>query len=97
MKDFADRMKEITSTLNNNSSSSSTATDSQQAAADSGDGASLAEKEALCDELMEIVENVDYARGEADRRQEGRRRGEGVATGGCYAMHMACDQGIGCR
>jgi len=47
MKDFADRMKEINSTLGGSGDSSS----------------SLADKEALCDELMEIVENVDYARG----------------------------------
>lgn len=46
MKDFADRMKEINSTLGGSGDSSS----------------SLADKEALCDELMEIVENVDYAR-----------------------------------
>lgn len=59
MKDFADRMKEINASL---------AADSSSSAADGGDnnsssgGTSLADKEALCDELMEIVENVDYAR-----------------------------------
>lgn len=57
MKDFADRMKEINASL---------AADSSSAAGnDSSSGTSLADKEALCDELMEIVENVDYARGKA--------------------------------
>jgi hypothetical protein len=51
MKDFADRMKEINTSLSSNS-------------ADAADSSTLAEKEALCDELIEIVENVDYARGE---------------------------------
>lgn len=52
MKDFADRMKEINTSLSSSSS------------ADAADSSTLAEKEALCDELIEIVENVDYARGE---------------------------------
>lgn len=58
MKDFADRMKEITASLG--SSSDGAAAEGADAETDS----SLAEKEQLCDELMEIVENVDYARGE---------------------------------
>jgi hypothetical protein len=51
MKDFADRMKEINTSLSSSS-------------ADAADSSTLADKEALCDELIEIVENVDYARGE---------------------------------
>jgi hypothetical protein len=57
MKDFADRMKEITASLGGSSDG---------AAAEGGEAdavVSLAEKEQLCDELMEIVENIDYARG----------------------------------
>lgn len=53
MKDFADRMKEITTSLGSSS----------DAEAEGATATSLADKEALCDELMEIVENVDYARG----------------------------------
>jgi hypothetical protein len=56
MKDFADRMKEINTSL----ASSSESSEGQQPGS-----TSLADKEALCDELMEIVENVDYARGES--------------------------------
>lgn len=56
MKDFADRMKEINTSL----ASSSEGSEGQQPGS-----TSLADKEALCDELMEIVENVDYARGES--------------------------------
>lgn len=48
MKDFAERMKEIKGVLEDQAS--------QQPA-------TLQDKEALLDELMEIVENVDYARG----------------------------------
>lgn len=55
MKDFADRMKEINSSLSSSGAEAAAAADSS----------SLADKEALCDELMEIVENVDYARGES--------------------------------
>jgi hypothetical protein len=55
MKDFADRMKEINTSL----ASSNEGGEAQQPGS-----TSLADKEALCDELMEIVENVDYARGE---------------------------------
>jgi hypothetical protein len=58
MKDFADRMKEINASLAADSSSGAGAGDNN-----SSSGTSLADKEALCDELMEIVENVDYARG----------------------------------
>jgi hypothetical protein len=90
MKDFASRMKEITSTLADGTSGAGSANSSahgggsvcgQQAGAaaaaqQQGSAASLAEKEALCDELMEIVENVDYARGGCVcGRKEGGRAG----------------------
>lgn len=50
MKDFVDRMREIKAKLEGKEGEP--------------DAASLQEKEQMMDELMEIVENVDYARGE---------------------------------
>lgn len=71
MKDFADRMKEITSALNTDSSSSQPAESAVATAASSDNSKelTLAEKEALCDELMDIVESVDCARGMANIKQ----------------------------
>eukprot|EP00775_Hariotina_reticulata_P008959 gene8959-9135_t len=64
MKDFADRMKEIKDALSADESRLG-----QQEQANGAAGASsgtthlsLAEKEALCDELMELVESLDHAR-----------------------------------
>ncbi|KAF6257132.1 armadillo-type protein [Scenedesmus sp. NREL 46B-D3] len=69
MKDFADRMKEIKHAL---SDETQPATEQQQQQQQEGAqaaggsaaaaGLSLSEKEALCDELMDIVESVDCAR-----------------------------------
>ena len=66
MKDFADRMKEIKEVLD---------AEGQPQAPGGGGGneqqppqaaaaATLKEKEDLMDELMEIVENIDHAKGE---------------------------------
>jgi hypothetical protein len=69
MKDFADRMKEIKDALSADGEAPPEQQQQQQqmssAAADSSGTAplSLAEKEALCDELMELVESLDHARG----------------------------------
>lgn len=57
MTDFASRMKEINSSLSSSTS----------AEGSSDKTTTLAEQEALCDELVEIVENVDYARGQWGR------------------------------
>lgn len=65
MKDFVERMKEIKDVLNSDrgQAAESAGTVEPAAGSSSNKEASLAEKEALCDELMEIVESVDYARG----------------------------------
>jgi hypothetical protein len=75
MKDFADRMKEIKHAL---SDEPEPASQQQQQGAEAAvgntaaaAGLSLSEKEALCDELMDIVESVDCARGGACVLQAG--------------------------
>jgi Sec-independent protein translocase protein TatA len=74
MKDFADRMKEIKHALSDEGQPASGQQQQQQQQHQQGTdaaaggsaaaaGVSLSEKEALCDELMDIVESVDCARG----------------------------------
>jgi hypothetical protein len=69
MKDFADRMKEIKHALSDEGQPAADQQQQQQGgeAAAGGSaaagGLSLSEKEVLCDELMDIVESVDCARG----------------------------------
>lgn len=69
MKDFADRMKEIKHALSDEGQPAADQQQQQQQGAEAAAGSaaaaglSLAEKEALCDELMDIVESVDCARG----------------------------------
>ena len=85
MKDFADRMKEINTSLSSNSS------------ADAADSSTLAEKEALCDELIEIVENVDYARGElcaCGLKGQSMWAVLSCVLGGCIATHCASMQDV---
>lgn len=68
MKDFVERMKEIKDVLSSGSAPTATAAADTPGATDAAGSsdkvATLAEQEALCDELMDIVESVDYARGE---------------------------------
>jgi hypothetical protein len=80
MKDFADRMKEIKHALSDEPQQQQ---QGAEAAAGSAAAAaavlSLSEKEALCDELMDIVESVDCARG----RHEAKSSGCGVSSRAC--------------
>lgn len=70
MKDFAERMREIKDALTGSAAQQQGGTTDEGAGGSQlhgGTGAtaalSLAEKEALCDELLDIVESVDHARG----------------------------------
>ncbi len=75
MKDFVDRMKEIKDALD------------VDTAAAGEEPASLEQREALLDELVELVENVDYARGGWVFKRMREWVG-GVAWGGGWAGWM---------
>ncbi|KAF8059979.1 RMDN1 [Scenedesmus sp. PABB004] len=62
MKDFAERMQEINTALTGDAGDAGGAAGEGGGDGGGGGGASLAEREALCDELLEIVESVDHAR-----------------------------------
>ncbi|EFJ51306.1 hypothetical protein VOLCADRAFT_116527 [Volvox carteri f. nagariensis] len=67
MVDFSARMKEIKTALEKDTSASGAGVESDQGPAAGGDvgdsgGAGLEEREALLEELMDIVSSIDYAR-----------------------------------
>ena len=73
MIDLGKRMKDIKDTLD--------AGEAGSGAADGGSGASLEEREQLLDELMDIVESIDLARG--------------GAAGACHQADSICQHGRG--
>jgi hypothetical protein len=64
MKDFAERMKEIKDVLDSEGQPSPSGGGADQQPKAPAPAATLEEKEDLMDELMEIVENIDHAKGE---------------------------------